>query len=124
MSEQITWLGDVLIIVGMVVFVVAGVIHYILRRVNRRLEEQLAQLTASLESRMVHLNVELDNGMYFCYNKQDNSFVCQGATALEIRQAFDARYPDKIAYLNNQQDVPELVEQILKLKENETSHSQ
>jgi hypothetical protein len=44
--------------------------------------------------------VERMNGVIFCYSKEDNQFICQGATLAEVRAAFRARYPDRTAYLD------------------------
>jgi hypothetical protein len=64
--------------------------------------------------------------MYFCYNNEDKTFVCQGTTVHEIKQAFQARYPDKIAYLAGGD--PAVVEhfktELLKLEPNENSTGQ
>ena len=60
--------------------------------------------------------------MLFRSNKQDNSFVCQGTTARELRLAFDTRYPDKVGVLDDP-DRPELAElkaQILEMKASES----
>jgi hypothetical protein len=54
---------------------------------------------AITEKSTIELEIEVDKGRYFCYNSKDKQFVCQGATALEIRHAFQSRFPGKAAYL-------------------------
>lgn len=111
--------GTVLLI-GLVIF------YFWLKRFNDRLEEALTELVEQMEDQMVGLEVELDNGLYYCYNSKDKQFICQGVDAREIVDRFKARYPDKTAYLAGESEDPavkELVEQLIKLKD-ETSTSQ
>lgn len=94
-----------------------------LRRLTKRLEAELAQ--AQQELNIISLDIEVDNGQYYCYNSIDKQFICQGATAQEIRDSFRARYPFQGAYLNDSEVNPAikaLVEELKKLK-NETSSS-
>ena len=67
----------------------------------QRLKSQIDQIIdqAITEKSSIELEIEVDKGQYFCYNSKDKQFVCQGATALEIRHAFQSRFPDKTAYL-------------------------
>jgi len=46
------------------------------------------------------VTVERENGIIYCYNKNDNQFICQGANLSEIKAAFKARFPDRTAYLD------------------------
>ena len=75
---------------------------------------------------MIGLDIELDRGVYFCYNSKDQQFVCQGRTVAEIRQVFGARFPTKTAYLAGGD--PAVVEQfkteLLRLSTNENSDLQ
>ena len=124
-SEILQGLGAGFIIAGVILFVVMWLIAQWLKRVNARLDDQLANVMKQLESKFIHINIEVDNGMYFCYNKQDNSFVCQGTTAREIRDAFNSRYPDKVALLEDadREDLAELKAQILEMKEQDTQEA-
>ena len=126
MSEFLMWLGDILIGVGIVLLVGSFFFYLWLRKLNTKLEAKLKELGDNLESRFIPLDIELDNGMYFCYNARDNSFVCQGRTALEIRETFQSRFPNCIAFLNNENDgnIQQLKQEFLELKASETSNSQ
>lgn len=110
------WLGNVLMAVGVGILIVMVPFWWMLRRINARLDAKLQELGRELESKFIPLDVELDNGMYFCYNAKDRSFVCQGRTALEIRESFENRFPGHVAFLNNQEAVPELTQELIKLK--------
>lgn len=126
MSELLIFIGDVMIGVGITMLVVLGFVWFKLKSLNTRLENHLATMIQGLESQMVGLDVELDNGVYYCYNASDKSFVCQGATALEIREAFQKRFPDKIAFLHNDEDeqTQKLKQELLELKLNEAGNRQ
>jgi hypothetical protein len=118
MSEFLIWLGDIVMIAGVVLLVGSAVFWYVLRRVNNRLEQQLAELVQELENRIIGLDVEVDNNQYFLYNTQDKSFVCQGATAEEIKQRFMARCPNQNAYFagGDEQAIEYLTQEFVKLK--------
>lgn len=75
--------------------------------------EVVAELDAHIEraaSTLMPVTVERENGILFCYAKEDNQFICQGATLTEVREAFKARFPDKTAYLDGGD--PDLVEEL------------
>jgi hypothetical protein len=125
MSEFLIWLGNILIIAGIILMVGLVVVWYILRRFNDRLEQHLTELVEELENRIIGLDVEVDNNQYFLYNTLDKSFVCQGATAEEIKEKFLARCPGQNAYFasGDEQAIQYLTQEFVRLKD-ETSHSQ
>ena len=86
------------------------------------IEEVVDEATANL----VGLDIEVDNGVYFCYNNVDKQYICQGKTVAEIRQAFQERFPGKTAYLagGDPAVVAELKTELLKLGINENSTGQ
>ena len=125
MSETLIWAGNVMMIVGVILMAVLVIVWYVLRRVNDRLEQQLTELVEELENRIIGLDVEVDNNQYFLYNTLDKSFVCQGATAEEIKQRFLARCPGQNAYFagGDERAIEYLTQEFVRLKD-ETSHSQ
>jgi hypothetical protein len=125
MSEFLIGLGNILMIVGVVLLVGLVVVWYILRQFNDRLEQQLTELVQELEDRIIGLEVEVDNNQYFLYNIKDKSFICQGATAEEIKQRFMARCPNQNAYFagGDERAIEYLTQEFVRLKD-ETSHSQ
>jgi hypothetical protein len=125
MSEFLIWLGNIMIIAGLILMVGLVVVWYILRRFNDQLEQQLTELVEELENRIIGLDVEVDNNQYFLYNTQDKSFVCQGATAQEIKEKFLARCPGQNAYFagGDERAIEYLTQEFVRLKD-ETSHSQ
>jgi hypothetical protein len=125
MSETLIWIGNVMMIVGVILLVGLVVVWYILRRFNDRLEQQLEELVKELEDRIIGLDVEVDNNQYFIYNTKDKSFICQGATAEEIKQKFLARCPGQNAYFagGDERAIEYLTQEFVRLKD-ETSSSQ
>ena len=96
-------LMDILSAVGigtLIGFVIVGFYVWILyRRLKSRIDRMINEIIQEAEANLVGLDIELDNGTYFCYNNEDKQFICQGSTVAEIRQAFGARFPGKTAYL-------------------------
>jgi hypothetical protein len=125
MSEFLIWLGNIMMIMGIILLVGLVVVWYILRRFNDRLEQQLTDLVKELEDRIIGLDVEVDNNQYFIYNTKDKSFICQGATAEEIKQKFLARCPGQNAYFagGDERAIEYLTQEFVRLKD-ETSTSQ
>jgi len=96
------------------------------QRIRGRIDDMVNQIIQEAESNLVGIDIEVDQGRYFCYNSEDKQFVCQGATVAEIRTAFQARFPGKTAYLagGDPRVVAELKTELLKLGINENSTGQ
>ena len=91
--------GGILMGIG-IAFVVVGLYIWILyQRIRGRVADMVKQIIQEAEADLVGLDIEIDNGVYFCYNHTDKQFVCQGNTVAEIKQAFGERFPTKTAYL-------------------------
>lgn len=125
MGEFLIWLGDIMIIAGVIMLVGMLVFWYLLTRINARLEAQVSELLKQAQELIVPLEVEVDNNQYFIYNATDKSFICQGATAQQILDGFKERYPNKNGFFaaGDQRAIEYLTEEIVRLK-NETSSSQ
>jgi len=86
--------------------VIAGILIYLYIRgliisVMRELDEHIERAATTL----MPVIIERENGVLFCYDKQDKQFICQGASVAEIREAFGRRFPDKTAYLDGGDEV-------------------
>ena len=105
--------------------IVALYVWYLWHKIKNRIDQMIKEVLAEAEASMVGLDIEVDKGVYFCYNNEDKQFVCQGTTVEEIKQAFQERFPGKTAYLAGGD--PEVVEhfktELLKLAQNENSPS-
>ena len=108
-------------------FAMLGIYVWVLyQRIKGRVDDMVKQIIREAEADLIGLDIEVDNGIYFCYNNEDKQFVCQGKTVSEIRQAFQNRFPGKTAYLagGDPKVVAELKTELLKLGTNENSTGQ
>jgi len=96
-------LMDILTAIGIGTLIGFGIIGfyvwYLYQRIKGRVDDMVKQIIQEAEDNMVGLDIEVDKDTYFCYNNEDKQFICQGKTVAEIRQAFQARFPGKTAYL-------------------------
>ena len=106
--------------------IVGGYVWFLYRRIKVHIDRMVEEVVREAEENLIGLDIEVDNGVYFCYNNQDKQFVCQGTTVEEIKRAFRDRFPTKTAYLAGGD--PAVVEQfkmeLLKLATDENSPSQ
>ena len=105
--------------------IVGMYIWYLWNKIKRHVDRMIDEVIAEAETSLVGLDIEVDKGVYFCYNSVDKQFICQGTTVTEIREGFQLRYPDKTAYLagGDPAVVAELKTELLKLAINENSTS-
>jgi hypothetical protein len=118
--------GGIIMGIG-IAFIVLGLYILILyQRIKGRVDSMVKQIVQQAEADLVGLDIELDKGVYFCYNNKDKQFVCQGTTVADIRQAFQDRFPGKTAYLagGNPAVVEQFKTELLKLAQHENSSSQ
>jgi hypothetical protein len=117
-------IGGILMGIG-IGFVGLGLYIWILfQRIRGRVDRMVDQIIQEAEADLIGLDIEVDKGVYFCYNSKDKQFVCQGTTVAEIRQVFGERFPTKTAYLAGGD--PAVVEhfktELLKLAINDTGN--
>ena len=125
-------LMDIIVTVSIGIAIGVGMIvvyaWYLYRDLKNRVDRMIREVINEAETNMVGLEVEVDNGVYFCYNNKDKQFVCQGATVGEIAVAFRNRYPGKTAYLagGDEAVVTKFKEELLKIAQevNEASTGQ
>ena len=87
---------------------IRGLVHQVISELDAHIEQAASTLMPVIVERM--------NGVIFCYAKENNQFICQGATLAEVRAAFKARFPDRTAYLDggDEELVKELREELRK----------
>jgi hypothetical protein len=108
-------------------FAMLGIYVWVLyQRIKGRIDRMVKEVIDEAAADLIGLDIEVDNGVYFCYNNEDKQFVCQGATVAEIRTAFQSRFPGKTAYLagGDPRVVAEFKTELLKLGINENSTGQ
>jgi hypothetical protein len=119
-------IAGIFIVLGIGFMLLVMYVWILYQRIKGRIDDMVDRIINEAEADLVGLDIEVDQGRYFCYNSEDKQFVCQGATVAEIRTAFQARFPDKTAYLagGDPRVVAELKTELLKLGINENSTSQ
>jgi exopolysaccharide biosynthesis protein len=90
------------IIFGIFIGVVLAIllIYLYIRGLVHKVMDEVDQMVAVAQSQMMPVTVERESGQIYCYAKEGRQFICQGATLAEVRAAFQARYPDRTAYLD------------------------
>jgi vacuolar-type H+-ATPase subunit I/STV1 len=87
------------VVVG-VLLTLAWVAYRINSFINKLVEEVEKKINDIQEVQLVGIEVERgENGIIYCYGKEDKQFICQGATLQDIREAFTSRFPDKTCYI-------------------------
>jgi len=116
----------VLIGVGIGVGMIVLYAWYLYRDLKDRVDQMIDEVLAEAVADIVGLDIEVDQGRYFCYNSKDKQFVCQGSTVAEIKQAFESRHPGKTAYLagGDPEVVATIKTELLKVASNENSTGQ
>jgi hypothetical protein len=106
--------------------VVAMYVWFLYCKLKSQIDQMVNEVLKEAETSMIGLDIEIDQGTYFCYNSEDKQFICQGTTVEEIKQAFQSRYPDKTAYLagGTAETMEYFKNELLKLKTNENSTGQ
>lgn len=112
------WLGNVLMAIGVGVLIVMVIFWFMLRRINAKLDSQIQDLLRQAEDSLIGIEVEVDNNQYFFYNSKDKSFICQGATAEQLKQGFMTRCPNKNAYFasGDERAIEYLTQEFARLK--------
>jgi hypothetical protein len=108
-------------------FSIVGIyVWYLYHKLKSRIDRMIEEVVDEAAANLIGLDIEVDNGVYFCYNHTNKQFICRGNTVAEIRQAFQERFPGKTAYLagGDPAVVAELKIELLKLGINENSLSQ
>jgi len=77
---------------------------YVLYRLAKILQGG-QELTQMIENKLIVLDIELDNQIFFCYDStNDKKFICQGATVAEVRKEVKRQYPNKFLAISDNTD--------------------
>ena len=98
-GETLILIGDVFIGIGIGILLMSAVIYIAAKRFESRLQSGIDEVLSKVQVRTVGLVVEKHDNTIFCFSEEDKQFICQGKDLIEIRQAFQSRFPDKMAYL-------------------------
>lgn len=95
------------------------------RRIESRIERDLMQALQETRPRMIPLLVEQEHGIFYCYNADNQEFVCQGKTVDELRAAFRVRFPHHTAVIaDGEESVIDLLREAINKDKHEVSSSQ
>ena len=73
------------------------VVYLYLRMVMLRAAQNLddlMQVIERLKESIIHARVEEQDGVFYVYNTEDQSFMAQGRTVAELREHIDQRWAD------------------------------
>ena len=93
------------LIVGMVFGMIAGIIifrMFILMSLQRAHGDlsNLMHVIEQLEKTMISVRVEQHDGIFYAYNVRDDSFVAQGSSIKELKEAIDGRWKDMQVFVS------------------------
>jgi len=63
---------------------------------EKRLEERIELTLTQLKKSIINSKIEVDNGVYYLYNRETNEFIAQGNTFDELEKAAKTKFPDKL----------------------------
>ena len=88
------------IVFGMVLAMV--VVYVYLRMVMLRAAENLDNLLNVIErlkESIIHARIEEQDGVFYVYNIEDQSFMAQGKTIVELRERIEQRWRDAQVFI-------------------------
>lgn len=88
-----------LIGMGLAMGIIALYIWHVMNKFEAGLREHVRNAVKEVEKALLPVIVEQDGDEIFVYSEKDRQFLVQGRTAQEIRERFDQRFPDRIAYM-------------------------
>lgn len=117
-----------LIGMGIGLGLVAFYIWRVMARFEQEIDRHIRNAVKEVEKALLPVIVEQDGDEIFVYSQKDRQFLVQGRTAREIRERFDQRFPDRIAYMagGDEKLVERLKAELAEIKaqeKNEVSHS-
>lgn len=89
----------VLIGMGVAMGAISLYIWHVMNKFEAGLREHVRNAVREVEKALLPVIVEQDGDEIFVYSEKDRQFLVQGRTAQEIRERFDQRFPDRIAYM-------------------------
>ena len=124
--ELMDIVAGILMGIGLGLVMLGLYVLFLYQKIKHRVDRMIREVVDEAAETLVGLEIELDKGVYFCYNSEDKQFVCQGTTVSEIRQAFQDRFPGKTAYLagGDPTVVAQFRTELTQLRSNENSSSQ
>ena len=70
---------------------------------NEALKEQLEDLTSQLKEKVIQVDIEKHNDVFYLFEKDTNRFIAQGTNFDELREHCVTRFKDKSVVANEDQ---------------------
>ena len=83
--------------IGIGIAITCWILWFMIRRAERRAMENIERLLHvldKLKEGQILARVEEEDGVFYVYNTEDDSFMAQGATISEIRDRIEQRWRD------------------------------
>ena len=80
----------------------AIVIYWISKFARRRLEREVQQLIEQIKDQagpQIQARVEEQDGVFYVYRADDNTFLAQGTTLAELKSRIESRMKDAMVYV-------------------------
>ena len=112
-----------LIGMGVTLLAIAWYVYVVVSRYEKEIKQHVHAAVKQVEHALLPVIVEQEGDEIFVYSEKDRQFLVQGRTAKEIRERFDQRFPDRIAYMagGEAQLIERLKSELKALKEQEKS---
>ena len=112
-----------LIGMGVTLLAIAWYVYVVVSRYEKEIKQHVHAAVKQVEHALLPVIVEQEGDEIFVYSEKDRQFLVQGRTAKEIRERFDQRFPDRIAYMagGEAQLIERLKEELKIIKEQEKS---
>ena len=83
---------------GLLWFVLGGLVatyfwRWLMREALDQIVERLEQQVQERSDKVIRMKIELVENRVYCYNAENNEFVCQGSNLDEVMNNFKARFP-------------------------------
>lgn len=115
----------ILIGMGLAVGGLSLYVWHLMNRFEKEIKGHIRNAVQEVEKALMPVIVEQDGDEIFVYSQKDRQFLVQGRTAREIRERFDERFPDKIAFMagGDEHLIERLKGELKTLKEQEKSEN-
>lgn len=92
---------------ALLTWLILRIIQGYLERKNQELQADIDLIKNKIKSQIMIVNIEKHGDCYYLFDKETDTFVAQGKTVEEIKDAMQKRYPGK-TFMANEKHLEEL----------------